>query len=202
MKSVVFFLLLTITVYTVGSYARNEITENIHNCYGGCGDIRSAVDIDRNKSGLINKPGFVIGSGNGKYKKNMFGRDTSLDLGLNSDLNLRGCLKRGTQTARKTRIVLRRGSEERGSRREIGRETRIVLRKGSGERGSRREIGRETRIVLRRGSGERGSIREIGRETRIVLRSGSGERGSIREIGRGTRLGSELTRNESFYLDE
>ncbi|XP_076308534.1 uncharacterized protein LOC143223947 [Tachypleus tridentatus] len=72
-------------------------------CYSGYGDIRGnrrALDRRGNKSAFDKKPRFRGDDGNGKYKKNMFGRYTSLYLGFDSDFNLRGGLGRGTRRAR------------------------------------------------------------------------------------------------------
>ncbi|XP_076365104.1 uncharacterized protein LOC143254193 [Tachypleus tridentatus] len=108
MRQVNFILLLVITVYTLGCYAENgsnKITRNIHNGYCRYGDIggnRRALDIRWNKSAFEKKPGFRKRDGNGKYKKNMFGRDTSLHLGFDSGSNLRGGLRRGTRRARQS----------------------------------------------------------------------------------------------------
>ncbi|XP_076365043.1 uncharacterized protein LOC143254136 [Tachypleus tridentatus] len=117
MRQVNFILVLVITVYTLGCYAKNgsnKITRNIHNGYSGYGDIggnRRALDRRWNKSAFEKKPGFRKGDGNGKYKKNMFGRDTSLDLGFDSDSNLRGGLGRGTRRAKQANRYHRIGRE-------------------------------------------------------------------------------------------
>ncbi|XP_076305892.1 uncharacterized protein LOC143224197 [Tachypleus tridentatus] len=116
MRQVNFILLLVITVYTVGSYAENgsnKITRNIYNGYGGYGDIGEnwrALDRRGNKSGFEKKPGSGIYNGNGRYKKNIFRRDTDVGLDFDSDSNLIDGFRRGTRTTRQGRNERRRES--------------------------------------------------------------------------------------------